>query len=515
MKHLMRTIVVALLMLLAAGVTFYVTQMRSRPDLAPWHTAALQAEYSTATARGIQDLDAYRKLEGDLFRQLKDQVYLQTQTNPQLRWNRFQQGSWSNPDRFSVNWNRTFELTTDRPTAGFLMLHGLSDSPYSMRALAQRLHREGAWVVGLRLPGHGTAPAGLTHVDWKDWRSAVRLAARHLAAAVGPDQPLYLVGYSNGAALALEYAVSAIEGEDLPRPAGLLLLSPAVAVTPAAVLARWQLLLSRLPGLEKLAWLSIQPEYDPYKYNSFAVNAGFQIYRLTNALARRIQRLDSGSGVAGFPPVLVFQSVLDATIPPQAVVDALLSRLTPNNHRLVLFDVNRRADTAALFTADPRGDIKALLARTLPFELTVVTNQSAESPALAARHKSAEQTDVVEVQLGLTWPLGIYSLSHVAIPFPPDDPLYGRGNRSATEEGLTLGNVELRGERAVLQIPIGDLMRLRYNPFFAYMEQQVLERYVAVEAPAAAQPAQSRRRALTGPDSASEGGRSRSKKDDR
>jgi hypothetical protein len=37
----------------------------------------------------------------------------------------------------------------------------------------------------------------------------------------------------------------------------------------------------------------------------------------------------------------------------------------------------------------------------------------------------------------------------------------------------------------VLQIPIGDLMRLRYNPFFGYMEQQVLERYFALSGAAA------------------------------
>lgn len=481
MKSLMRTIVAALLMVAATGLTFYIIRMRDRPDLAPWHTAGLQAEYGAATSQGIKDLDAYRKLEDDLYLQLKDQVYRQTRDDRRLRWNRFQRGSWSNPHRFSVNWNRTFELTAERPTAGFLMLHGLSDSPYSMRALALGLHREGAWVVGLRLPGHGTAPAGLTHVDWHDWRGAVRLAARHLASKLGPDRPFYMVGYSNGAALALEYTLSVIEGTDLPQPAGLLLLSPAVAVTPAAVLAKWQLWLSNLPGLQKLAWLSIQPEYDPYKYNSFAVNAGYQIYRLTSDIARRIHRLDSGGGVPGFPPVLVFQSVLDATIPPQAIVDALLSRLAPGNHRLVLFDVNREAETAALFAADPQADIGALFARTLPFDLTLITNQTPESPALTARHKPALQGDVTEAPLGLTWPRGIYSLSHVAVPFPPDDPLYGRGGRDGQEEKFTLSNVELRGERAALQIPIEDLMRLRYNPFFEYMEKQVLARYFGFE----------------------------------
>ncbi len=43
-------------------------------------------------------------------------------------------GSWP------VNWNRSFVLPTGEPAAGVLHLHGLSDSPYSMRALGEGLH---------------------------------------------------------------------------------------------------------------------------------------------------------------------------------------------------------------------------------------------------------------------------------------------------------------------------------------------------------------------------------------
>jgi alpha-beta hydrolase superfamily lysophospholipase len=49
-----------------------------------------------------------------------------------------------------------------------LLLHGLTDSPYSMRALAELFAARGWYVVGLRLPGHGTAPAALTRVTWQD-----------------------------------------------------------------------------------------------------------------------------------------------------------------------------------------------------------------------------------------------------------------------------------------------------------------------------------------------------------
>jgi len=60
-----------------------------------------------------------------------------------------------------VNWNRSFVLPQEEPALGVLLLHGLSDSPYSLKALGERLNGQGAMVLGLRIPGHGTAPSGL------------------------------------------------------------------------------------------------------------------------------------------------------------------------------------------------------------------------------------------------------------------------------------------------------------------------------------------------------------------
>ena len=60
------------------------------------------------------------------------------------------------------------ELPAKEPKAGVVLLHGMSDSPYSLRNLGQRLHASGGWVVGMRMPGHGTAPSGLTHATWED-----------------------------------------------------------------------------------------------------------------------------------------------------------------------------------------------------------------------------------------------------------------------------------------------------------------------------------------------------------
>jgi hypothetical protein len=72
------------------------------------------------------------------------------------------------------------------------------------------------------------------------------------------------------------------------------------------------------------------------------------------------------------------------------------------------------------------------------------------------------------------WPKGLYSLSHVALPISPKDPLYG-GPDAGKSPGIKLGDLALRGERGVLQIPAADMLRLRWNPFYPYMERRLLE----------------------------------------
>jgi len=472
-KHLFLALAYAGLGLVVTGLILFVGYMRDRPELSAWHTAVLDAEFTAAKAAKVSSLAAYRELEEALFRQLREEA-MPVAGGQQLsgRLNRYMSGSLVDPTSYPINWNRTFELSVEDPAAGYLLLHGLSDAPYSLRAIGQRLHTGNSWVVGLRLPGHGTAPVGLARVDWQDFTAAVRMAMLDMRARLGPDKPLYLVGYSNGAALAIHYSLTALEDPQLPKPAGLLLFSPALAVSPTAALAKWSLWLAQLPGMEKLAWLSIQPEYDPYKYNSFSVNAGEQVYRLTNDVAERIRRLDRGGGVEGFPPVLAFQSVVDATILPEALVQRLFAHLAPDGHELVLFDINREAETNAFFAKDPRAGLESLFGQPRPFAMTLVTNHSPDTLEVMALHRDAGSDQLVQEQLGLAWPQGIFSLSHVALPIPPEDPIYGAG-LSEDAATLTLGAIDLRGETGVLQVPLSQLQRLRYNPFYSYLEQRV------------------------------------------
>ena len=145
----------------------------------------------------------------------------------------------SYPGRLGTDWNRTQVLAPPGAiVGGALLIHGLTDSPYSMRTIGQDLQARGYQVVALRVPGHGTVPAGLTDVTWEDWLAAVRVGARDLRTTIGPDKPLLLVGYSNGGALVLKYAFDALEGSGDPQASRIVLLSPMIGVAPYAWLAR-------------------------------------------------------------------------------------------------------------------------------------------------------------------------------------------------------------------------------------------------------------------------------------
>jgi hypothetical protein len=474
-KHLSLFILYGGLGVLATAIGLYGYALEQRPDLQPWHLADLDQEFEAKDARDGFDFADYLALEDRLFEQLQTEVYERVPASERLRFQRYATGSLADPQAQSPDWNRSFEMPHDDPRGAVLLLHGLSDSPYSMRALAELLHEAGCWTLGLRMPGHGTAPSGLVEAKWPDWAAATRIAARHLQERVGPDAPLFLVGYSNGAALAVEYSLSVLEGEALPRPAGLILLSPAIGVTKIAAFAVWQARAGHLFGLDKLAWQDLLPEYDPYKYNSFAVNAGDQIYRLTSSIAARMDSLNPGTGVKDFPAVLAFLSVVDATIPPQTLVDRLFSKLAPEGHSLVLFDINREADARPLLISDPGPLTASLLAApSLGFDLTLLTNRSPDSIALVAIHKRAQQSETSREPLALQWPTGVISLAHVALPFPPDDPVYG-SEPDPEDTRLHLGRLEIRGERGLLLVPPAQQLRLRHNPFFGYLSRRVLE----------------------------------------
>ncbi len=446
----------------------------SGPPLKPWHTERLTAEYTARKTDKIRTFEDYRQLEDRLFAQLEDKVYAETETGPEYELVRYSSGSAADPEQRRPNWNRSFELSSASPAGGVLLLHGMSDSPYSLRALGEELNRRNYWVIGPRLPGHGTAPSGLRRIKWEDMAAVVQLCIEHLASKVG-EKPIHIVGYSTGAPLALNFTLDALEGSISPLPASLVLVSPAIGIHPAAGLAGMKNGLSAVPGFGGLAWLSVEPEFDPYKYNSFATNAGNQVHRVTRSVARRISSWARSGDLASFPPTLVFKSTVDATVSTTAAVDRLLTPLGPHGHELVLFDINRLAAGTTMLISDPGPLTNRLMAdEKLPFTVTLVTNENAESRRVVTRRKDPFSIESAKTEaLNVTWPTGVISLSHVALTFPPDDPLYGQ-RPPDNADVLFLGQMAIQGERGLLKISTDWLLRLRHNPFYDYLESRSL-----------------------------------------
>ena len=301
---------------------------------------------------------------------------------------------------------------------GALLIHGLTDSPYSMRAVGETLKAGGYYGLALRMPGHGTVPAGLTTAVWEDWLAAVRLGVRHVRERIGPDKPLVLVGYSNGGALVLKYALDEVERGDGLRPTRLVLISPMIGVAPFAWMARVISLLGPIPYFEKARWLDVMPEYNPFKYNSFPANAALQSWRLSTDVQAQILRLGKAGRLKDLPPVLAFQSLVDATVSTAAVVHALFDQLDGNGSELVLFDINRLSGMEP-FIDPAAATILSRLTDRSPrrYGRSLVTNADQDSLEVVERSIRADRTEIVTRPLGLAWPPEMFSLAHIALPF--------------------------------------------------------------------------------------------------
>jgi alpha-beta hydrolase superfamily lysophospholipase len=447
---------------------------RSLPDLEPWHRADL-GDVKAGELPDTATLADYLRREDAVFAALKTKVLDAVPEADRTPASRYLAGGPLDPTRLgAADGNRTFELVPETIAGGALLVHGLTDAPYSVRPVAEALRKLGYYTLAPRMPGHGTAPSGLTTADWQDWMSVVRLAARHVSARAGDGRPFVLVGYSNGGALSVKYAEDVLEGSGLPRPDRIVLMSPMIGVTPFASFSRIASLLHRIPYFEKNAWLDVLPEYVPYKYSSFPANAALQTWRLTQELNAQTARLAASGRLKDLAPVLTFQSLVDATVSTEAIVRRLYDRLPANGSELVLFDVNRQSDLSPFLVRPEVKLLADLKARTnLNYRLTVVTNSRRDTRDVSAWSAGPGPVRVSAAPLGLAWPQDVFSLSHVAIPFPENDDLYGRLPDPPPTFGLRLGRVGPRGERAVLTVPFDQWMRLTWNPFYPWLEARV------------------------------------------
>src|SRR6185436_10157859 len=125
------------------------------PDLKAWHRLRLKEEFHACRA-DVRSFEDYLRLEDKLFAELNARLLNDPAAADTYVIGRYHPGSIPARLALETPYNRSYELKLDNARGAVLLVHGLSDSPYSMRALAQTFFEQGYDVVVLRLPGHGT-----------------------------------------------------------------------------------------------------------------------------------------------------------------------------------------------------------------------------------------------------------------------------------------------------------------------------------------------------------------------
>ncbi len=330
-----------------------------------------------------------------------------------------------------VDGNAPFEL---KPPPGFspgqqkpyrrgvLLTHGLSDSPYTMRHLAEFFRQNGFRVMAILLPGHGTQPGDLLEVTWREWAKTVAYGAYMLAEEA---DEIYLAGYSTGAALSIYH------GMRDSRVRGLFLFSPALEITRWAALAKLHKLYSWL--IPSARWVDIKPDLDIYKYESFTMNAAAQTYALTRVISRQLRK--QGLDI----PVFVAASADDITVKTPVILE-FVARARHQLGRLVLY------------TSEPGNFSSAIPAEKVELVSSVVSGQKILS--------SAHTAIVVPPEDGHYGVAGDYS--NCVHYYPHDMEKYAACLKHPGEDS--------QGEITGKNLQAGILRRLMYNPNFAALK---------------------------------------------
>ena len=188
MKRILAWVLVTLLFVGAAGLGIRSYRALQGPPLQPWHTFVPTELH--AAELDIADWSRYIAQEQGIFDSVRANVTQKLEPGARVPYNRYFEGSPVFPPRFAQDWNRSYVIEPASPPKGaVVLLHGLTDSPYSLRHVARRYAERGFIAIGLRIPGHGTVPAGLTDVRWEDWMAATRWA-------VNRSRPCQMGSYS-------------------------------------------------------------------------------------------------------------------------------------------------------------------------------------------------------------------------------------------------------------------------------------------------------------------------------
>tara|TARA_R110000868_G_scaffold8205_9_gene42832 strand:+ start:9787 stop:10917 length:1131 start_codon:yes stop_codon:yes gene_type:complete len=163
---------------------------------------------------------------------------------------------------------------------GILLVHGLLDSPLFVRKLAKHFCQQGFLCRSVLLPGHGTVPGDLLHVDYKEWIKAVEYGIHSFK---GEVEHLHYIGFSTGGALGIYSALTREPFESM------MLIAPACKLTQKVSYANLFFGLKRWMTHED-KWVMKAESWDYAKYQAVPMNAAWQVQKLIERNNRLLDR---------------------------------------------------------------------------------------------------------------------------------------------------------------------------------------------------------------------------------
>ncbi|HVA67182.1 MAG TPA: alpha/beta fold hydrolase [Elusimicrobiota bacterium] len=227
----------------------------------------------------------------------------------------------ANPD------NKPFLLLHPGKTRrSILLVHGLTDSPYSMRELARFFHARGYNAAAVLLPGHGTRPQDLFRVTLQEWRDETDFG---LAVAAALGQRVSLAGFSTGGALVLDALRRSCAG---PAPCdfeNVFLFTPALRLV--SRLVPWACLPGVAPLIEAVRPWALDTRGDSHRYAKTTMNSVRQLHRLIQDNDAARPRLLSDMAARGVG-VFAVATAVDTAVDSRAVAD-FMAALPPKARR--------------------------------------------------------------------------------------------------------------------------------------------------------------------------------------
>ncbi|TMM45748.1 alpha/beta hydrolase [Colwellia ponticola] len=326
-----------------------------------------------------------------------------------------------------------FELAQNNNDKAILLIHGLTDSPFSFHDLSQFFYQQGFTVRTLLLPGHGTAPSALLNTNYEEWQQAATFAIEQTLADYSE---VYLGGLSTGGALIFDYLMQKEQVDTKIK--GLFMWSPASkAKNSLAWLAKY---IDAIPFVD---WLDIDADIDFAKYESFPYHAAAQVNSIMSLV---VDEGASASRQLHEIPLFVVVSEHDQTIDTKHTLQLV--------QQWQLASAKTQMKKSVLIYYGDNNQLPSKLADVM----TVIVPECSPKSLCS---------DVLDV-------------SHIATTNSPDNPHYGVNGQyrncghyvkdTARYQACKNNKQTIKGETTAINLAHKRAMqRLTYNPYYAEM----------------------------------------------